>query len=341
VRRSPAALTSSSMSSSSCTSPRTRTLLVCTWLVRGPPEGTSGSWCRRADSRAASMSLARSSWADDIEARRRRTWIELRAPVPSLVRSASALAGRDSEEATVPAIRPTRVAALAPPKKEATAAMELASRPIPCSLPLTGAGGPSWARGARAWEVTLPRDLERPRCDPSAISKCAGHQLSSRTTRSSGKTKYQKPRTRVRVTRAPTRDALARLRVGFRWSVSLSFRCMVALLRPSVVGRSCSACERFVCVCVSGGVEGCVWKSGEQCRNRTLGWKSSAVAKATINPCKICQHGVTMPPNLGFDRWPRRSADGTPTCAHHPVDIVTPHTLFGGLASNARPMGVG
>ena len=29
-----------------------------------------------------------------------------------------------------------------------------------------------------------------------------------------------------------------------------------------------------------------------------MGWKSSAVAKATIYPCKICQHGVTMPPKL-------------------------------------------
>ena len=55
-----------------------------------------------------------------------------------------------------------------------------------------------------------------------------------------------------------------------------------------------------------------------------MGWKSSAVAKATINPCKICQHGVTMPPNLGFDRWPRRPADGTPTCAHKPGRYRTP-----------------
>ena len=59
-----------------------------------------------------------------------------------------------------------------------------------------------------------------------------------------------------------------------------------------------------------------------------MGWKSSAVAKATINPCKICQHGVTMPPNLGFDRWPRRSADGTPTCAHHPVDTGRQHAAW-------------
>ncbi len=55
-----------------------------------------------------------------------------------------------------------------------------------------------------------------------------------------------------------------------------------------------------------------------------MGWKSSAVAKATINPCKICQRGATMPPNLGFDRWPRRPADGTPTCAHKPGRYRTP-----------------
>ena len=60
-----------------------------------------------------------------------------------------------------------------------------------------------------------------------------------------------------------------------------------------------------------------------------MGWKSSAVAKATINPCKICQRGATMPPNLGFDRWPRRPADGTPTCAHHPVDT---EEFSGGMA---------
>ena len=31
-----------------------------------------------------------------------------------------------------------------------------------------------------------------------------------------------------------------------------------------------------------------------------------------------------MPPNLGFDRWPRRPADGTPTCAHKPGRYRTP-----------------
>ena len=35
-----------------------------------------------------------------------------------------------------------------------------------------------------------------------------------------------------------------------------------------------------------------------------------------------------MPPNLGFDRWPRRSADGTPTCAHHQVDTERQHAAW-------------
>ena len=35
-----------------------------------------------------------------------------------------------------------------------------------------------------------------------------------------------------------------------------------------------------------------------------------------------------MPPNLGFDRWPRRPADGTPTCAHHPIDTERQHAAW-------------
>jgi hypothetical protein len=35
-----------------------------------------------------------------------------------------------------------------------------------------------------------------------------------------------------------------------------------------------------------------------------------------------------MPANLGFDRWPRRSVDGTPTCAHHPGDTGRQHAAW-------------
>ena len=93
----------------------------------------------------------------------------------------------------------------------------------------------------------------------------------------------------------------------------------------SLLNRSLLATHRTSLVVP--GTTGKLWVAAEGVVMSSSSPRHSITLKRRLRPfLEFVQ--ATMPPNLGFDRWPRRPADGTPTCAHHPVDTERQHAAW-------------